>query len=108
MYKKLLLKVVGGKKGPKVILASFRLLVVATFTAVVDVMDTWPGILLSAKSDLLLWAVTVRVLFFFEETVLLLAQLMSLSYGGGVIESRELRLWVLNFFRPLSNSFLSL
>ena len=39
MYKKLLPKVVGGKKGPKVILASFSLLVVATFTAMVTI--TW-------------------------------------------------------------------
>ena len=51
------------------------------------VLDTWPGILPSARSDLLLAMVSFRVFFFlFEETVCVLAQLMSLS--GGVIESR--------------------
>ena len=50
------------------------------------VLDTWPGILRSARSDLLLTIVSFRVFFFlFEETVCVLAQLMSLS---GVMASR--------------------
>ena len=50
------------------------------------VLDTWPGMLRSARRDLLLAIVSLRVIFFlFEETVCVLAQLMSLS---GVMESR--------------------
>ena len=50
------------------------------------VLDTWPGMLRSKRSDLLLAIVSLRVFFFlFEETVCVLAQLMSLS---GVMESR--------------------
>ena len=40
------------------------------------VLDTWPGILPSASSDLLLAMVSFRVFFFLEETVCVLAQLM--------------------------------
>ena len=51
-----------------------------------DVLDTCPGIVLSARRDLLLANVSLKLfLFLLEETVCMLAQLMSLS---GVMESR--------------------
>ena len=54
------------------------------------VLDTWPGILPSASRDLLLAIVSCSVFFFLvEETVCVLAQLMSLP--GGVIESQRPR-----------------
>ncbi len=50
------------------------------------VLDTCPGIVLSARRDLLLASVSLKLfLFLYEETVCLLAQLMSLT---GVMESR--------------------